>query len=278
MQTLSEVKKILKTEEIQVPHGFTDDDINLKASRLFSDNFSLYYVKNMLSLSLTSLATALPSIYHKELLSFVTGNLTKTIELHNDTGKLLLEKGLPVRPPFVSYPTEIEFVQKQSFLLDMMNKRPLLAREVNTLHINMLTNAIGTCISAGFAQVSNSKEVCEYFSRGKEISKKHVSVFSDYLENQSLPISLPLASNQDVTNSGESPFSDKLMMYHFLVMNSAGVSNYGVAISSSMRSDLVVDFTRLMTEILKFSEDGANIMIKNSWFERPPLSTYRVQG
>lgn len=277
-QSMTAVKGIFESEEIQVPHGFTADDVNLKAKRLFSDNFCLYYVKNMLSLGLNSLSISLPYMFRKDMSSFVSNNLTKTIDLNNKTSQILLEKGLPVRPPFVPYPTEIEFVHKQSFLLDMMNKRPLLALEVTSLHANMLTNAIGTCISAAFAQVSELKEVRDYFSAGKEISIKHIKVFSDYLEKQSLPISLPLASNQDITNSEESPFSEKLMMYHFLLMNRAGINNYGVSISSNMRSDLVVDFTRLTAETLKFSEDGVNIMIKNSWFERPPLSTYRVQG
>lgn len=277
-QSMNAIKGIFESEEIQVPHGFTSDDVNLKAKRLFSDNFCLYYVKNMLSLSLTSLSTSLPYMYREDTSSYVSKNLTKAVDLNSKTSQILLEKGLPVRSPFVPYPTEIDYVNKQSFLLDMMNKRPLLALEVTTLHVNMLTNAIGTCISAGFAQVSDLKEVREYSTRAKEISRKHIKVFSDYLEKQSLPFSLPLASNQDVTNSEESPFSDKLMMYHFLLMNHAGINNYGISISNNMRSDLVGDFTRLTTETLKFSEDGVNIMIKNGWFERPPLSTYRVQG
>ena len=48
-----------------------------------------------------------------------------------------------------------------------------------------------------------------------------------------------------------------------------------MAISSSVRSDLVVDFTRLNMEILKFAEDGMNILIDNHWLERPPLTSYR---
>lgn len=77
---------------------------------------------------------------------------------------------------------------------------------------------------------------------------------------QSIHISLPLASNQDVTSSKESPFPDNLMV------NCAGVRNHlvAIAISNSMRSYLVVDFTHLMAKVLKFSEDGVNIMIKST--------------
>ena len=277
-QSMTAVKGIFESEEIQVPHGFTADDVNLKAKRLFSDNFCLYYVKNMLSLGLTSLSTSLAYMFRKDISSFVSNNLTKTIDLNNKTSQILLEKGLPVRSPFVPYPTEIEFVHKQSFILEMLGKRPLIATEVTNLYANSMTNNVGSIIAASFAQVAEAKEVREYISRGADIAIKHIKVFSSYLTNHELPISIPLSASQDLTESTESPFSDKLIMYHFGFMSIAGAGNYGVSISTSMRSDLVVDYSRLLAEIIKYSEDGQNIMIKNGWFERPPLATYREKN
>jgi hypothetical protein len=55
----------------------------------------------------------------------------------------------------------------------------------------------------------------------------------------------------------------------------AGIGNYGIAISESQRSDMVIDYSRLNAEILKYSEDGVNIMIANKWLEQPPLSLNR---
>jgi hypothetical protein len=65
------------------------------------------------------------------------------------------------------------------------------------------------------------------------------------------------------------------MMYHYGLMIYDGVGNYGVAISESQRSDLVVDYSRLSAEILKFSEDGVNLMIAEGWLEQPPLTSDR---
>ncbi|WP_019412961.1 DUF3231 family protein [Paenisporosarcina sp. TG20] len=272
---VNSIHGILTSEEIQVPQGFTDEDVNLKAKRLFSDNFCLYYIRNMISLGLSGDAISLTTIYRQDILSLNSNNLINLIKLNSETSQIILEKGLTIRPPYIPYPTEIEFIHKQSFILELLGTRPLTSQEVTTLYVNILSNNIGLCISFGFAQITDSKEVRDYFLRGKEIGTKHLKVFSDYLEKHSLPVTMPMAINQDVTDSSESPFSDKLLMFHYLMMMGSGASNYGNAIATSMRSDLVVDFSRLMTETMKFNEDGMNIMIKNSWFERPPLASYR---
>lgn len=89
----------------------------------------------------------------------------------------------------------------------------------------------------------------------------------------SLPV--PMTYDQEVTDSTESPFSDKLMMFHFSLMIYAGVGNYGIAISESQRTDLVVDYSRFNMEVLKLSEDGASLLIENEWLEQPPMAANR---
>jgi len=274
-QRIEHISKIFKEEEIQIPHGFTEEDVNLKAKRLYSDIFCLNYIKNLIKARLVTHATATPQIFRKDILTFNSKCLTSAIELNNETTEIMLEKGLAIRPPYIPYPTEIEFVHKQSFILEMLGKRPLVASEITNLYTNSLTNNIGSCLGQSFVQVAVSKDVRDFISRGTEIAIKHIKIFSDYLGNQSLPTNMPLSVSQDITESTESPFSDKLMMAQFGVMNVAGASNYGLSIPTSMRSDLVVDYSRLMAEVLKYAEDGQNIMIKNNWLERPPLASYR---
>nr|WP_256360183.1 DUF3231 family protein [Mesobacillus boroniphilus] len=70
-------------------------------------------------------------------------------------------------------------------------------------------------------------------------------------------------------------FNNGFSLFHFSVMIYAGIGNYGVATSESQRSDLVIDYSRLNAEILKYSEDGINIMVANEWLEQPPLSVDR---
>lgn len=141
------------------------------------------------------------------------------------------------------------------------------------MYNNTQTNSLGTALSIAFSQVAESKKVRKHMLKGKDIATKHIKVFDSYLEMASLP--KPMAYDQEVTESNESPFSDKLMMFLFSMMIYTGIGNYGVSMSKSERSDLVVDYSRLTAEILKFSEDGINIMISNEWLEQQPLSANR---
>jgi len=267
------IKGIFLKEEIPAPIGFTEKDVNLKAPRLFSDKFYLYYLKNMAKSGLATISSVLPNIYRTDILSFSSECLTASMELSNKVTKLSLEMGLAVRPPSIPYPKEVEFVQKQSFLLEGLGKRPLTGLEITNLYANIQTNQLGTSLATGFSQIAKSTKVKDYILRGKAIALKHIKVFSDYLVNSSLPI--PMSFDQEVTDSTESPFSDKLMMYHFNLMIYSGVGNYGMAVSQSQRSDMAVDYSRLLAEVLKYGEDGINIMINNQWLEQPPLAIDR---
>jgi len=51
-------------------------------------------------------------------------------------------------------------------------------------------------------------------------------------------IPIPSTSDSFVTDSTVSPFSEKLMLTHMLVLSSTGVASLGMAISESLRSDL----------------------------------------
>jgi len=49
---LKEIEKLFKQENIAIPKGFTDEDVNLDAPRLFSDPFYLYFTRMMARTSL----------------------------------------------------------------------------------------------------------------------------------------------------------------------------------------------------------------------------------
>jgi hypothetical protein len=102
---------------------------------------------------------------------------------------------------------------------------------------------------------------------------------SIYLEKNYLPV--PFGFDQEISESTDSPFSEKLMMFHYSLMIYSGIGNYGIAICESQRSDLVIDYARFNAEILKFAEDGAYIMIANEWLEQlrgPERSLKRVKS
>jgi hypothetical protein len=273
-QHIEMIQGIFTEEKIQIPQGFTDQDVNLKAKRLFTDIFSIRYIRNMAKGGLITYGRVLQNTYRHDIRAFYSKCLSSTLELDTEAVRIMLAKGLAPRPPSIPYPQKIEFVHKQSFILEGLGRREILTgTEVTNLFANIQTNHLGTSITTAFSQVAQSNKVRKYLLRGKEVSLKHIDVLRRYLEMCSLPV--PMSFDQEVTDSTEAPFSDKLMMFHFSLMIYAGIGNYGVAIAESQRSDLVIDYSRFNAEVLKLSEDGANIMIANDWLEQPPMSANR---
>ncbi|MDQ0223785.1 hypothetical protein CHH83_09480 [Bacillus sp. 7586-K] len=268
------IKKIFSAEGIPLPKGFTDEDVNPHAPKLFQDTFLLNYVKHMTKGGLSLYGAILPNIVRKDIREYYSSCLASTTELYNETTSILSSKGIEIRPPFIPYPKDVEFVEKQSFLAGWFGEqRSLTGQEIMNLFTNIQTNKLGEALVIGFGQVAGSVKIRDYMLRGKEISKKHIAIFSKYLNADDLPS--PMTWDHEVEASTEAPFSDKLMMYHVGVMNASSVGNYGVAISMSQRRDIASVYVRLSAEIGKYAEDGINIMIDNAWLERPPQNIDR---
>lgn len=268
------VTQILNMEQYLIPIGFTEQDVNTEAPRLFSDTMMLLYMLNMGRLELTGCSMMLTFSARDDVAAFYTEYFAESNELMNRARKLALKKGIFTRHPYIPTPGQVDFVKKQSFLAGWFgDRRPLLGIEIANLVYDAERNALGEALITGFSQVAKSKEVRQYMLRGREISSKHFELFISVLHGEQLSSTKNLTS--EVTNSTVSPFSDKLMMVHIAGLVASGIGQYGISISVSPRRDLGVMYTRLMAEIVKYSEDGANIMINNGWMEEPPKAADR---
>jgi hypothetical protein len=272
---LQKIVEILKKENHPIPAGFADDDVNLTAPRLFSDAVSLYYLKQMSKIALSTYGVALATSAHSDVRVFLSNAISSSTELYNKSANVLLSKGLYVRAPYVSTPSTNDFVTKQSYLggLLNLNRRPLNVIEITHVKANLETNVVGQTILSGFSQVAKSKKVRQYMKRGKEIAKKHNELFSSLLTQDDLPA--PMEWDLEVTDSTMAPFSDKLMMFHTSGLIASGISNYATASAASLRVDLATTYVRLTAEIAQYAKDGATISIDHSWLEEPPQNVDR---
>jgi hypothetical protein len=273
---LGTITDIFNHEDFPIPYAFTKDDVNINAPRLYSDTFYLYYLKNLGRMQVAANGLAVSMSVRSDVFDFFNESLASTVELLDRARQVLLTKGLFVRPPYITVPKEIDFVEKQKFFAGFFGeKRPLLAIEITHLFSNSMNNIIGKALIMGFSQVAQSQEVRDYFLRGKELAAKQVEVFSSILRKEDIPS--PMTWDDSVMASKDSPFSDKLMMYHVTSLTASGIANYGIAVSTNLRSDLGGHYARLTAEILQYAEDGANILINNQWMEQPPRAENRKE-
>jgi hypothetical protein len=270
------VTEILKNEKHPIPHGFTDEDLDAAAPRLFTDIFFLLYLHNMSSNGLKAYSLALSLVTRPDIVEFYSECLASSKELNVRASQIMLSKGIYSRSPFIPTPEKVEFIAKQSYLEGLFEgTRPLDAVEITNIYSCLLSNILGKVLLTGFCQVAESQKVREYMYRGIKIAVKHIETFGSLLKKDNLPSLRTWDS--EVTVSKVPPFSDKLMMFHTRILSSAGIANYGVSMSTSMRHDLGVNYGRLMAEFGHYGDDGLNLMINNKWLEQPPLAADRKE-
>lgn len=112
-----------------------------------------------------------------------------------------LSRGIYVKAPRVEVSKKISFVEEESFLKDLFGQPRPMI--------------------------------------GRDITTNHFGEFASLLNKEDIPV--PSSSESFITDSITPPFSDKLMMYHNLLM-------CGYAISV----------------------DGVGILIENGWMEQSP--------
>lgn len=268
---LKKLLKIYKQEQLPVPDGFSEKDINMAAPWLFSDIFCLTYINHMAKTGLLAYSGFLSMSSREDICDYYTKGLNETSILYNKSNRIALTKGLLARHPYIETPKVAEYIDDKSYLSGLnplANKRPLNAIEISHLYMNVMTNAIGVNLSLSFAQTSPTKEVSDYMLRGADIANKHIKVFTNILLQNDIPT--PRLPDVSVSNSVTQTFSDKLMMFHMSLISAAGTGNYATAAAASQRSDLAMNYERLSIEIGKYAKTGADIMIKHHWMEKPP--------
>jgi len=274
LYVVNEVKQIFEKEHHAIPIGFTQEDVNIKAGRLYSDLFTLRYIKYMAAAGTAASAALLEVLARNDIREFFSKTSEMFMKLYNDACDLLLKKGAFVRSPTIAPMEKAEYLQSESFLSGLMGKhRPLTAIELAHISKNTETNSIGRTFVAGFSQTAKSPEVRKFMERGTEIASKHETVFRQILIEDGVP--MPSTWDSTISQSIDAPFSDKLMMFQTSSLTAISVAGYGAAIGASLRKDLGGHYTRLMTEILQYANDGIKLMIENRWMEQPPQNVDR---
>lgn len=265
---------LLQEANHPAPVGFSAEDIDMTAPRLYTDQFYLYLLLKAVRLGLNFFTTALSSAIRPDVRAFYTKSLQRDLQYYNAINDVLLAKGMFVRPPAIDTADEVDFVEDRSFLAGLLGeRRPLLADEVSQLHMVIITNQLGGVFINGFAQVARSEKVRRYILQGVTLADKVVKTLSAKLTESHMVV--PLHSDIFLSTSTTPPYSDRLMMSLVMSLNTLGVSAYALALSSSPRHDLQYDYTRLLAEAAKYYQDGLHLLIDQGWFEEPPQASDR---
>nr|WP_263326263.1 DUF3231 family protein [Neobacillus sp. Marseille-Q6967] len=185
-----------------------------------------------------------------------------------------MEKGIVSRPPFINPPNNYEFVESNNYMKGLLGgQRPLNCIEISNIYWDLKKIQMDKSLCIGFAQVAKSQEVKKFIWRGVEISTKQIEILESILSQDHLP--QPKSEEAEITSSTTAPFSDRLIMYHKMVVGSVTVGLFGSAIATCQRFDLGMHYSRFIMENADYMTDGFKIMVKNKWVEQVPLTDDR---
>lgn len=266
---ITQITEFFNQAKFQVPMGFKGSDININAPRLFTDDFFVFYTEIMTMHGLTGYSLAITISEREDIRNYFLECTTSAKDLIDKVIKYGQSSGKYSTIPSIPSPKQVEFIQKTSFISDLLgDKRPLNASEITNLFFNTKKNVLNKTLFLAFSQVAENEDVRDFMLFGVEKAGKDIDSFIKILQGDHL--SPPLIWDNAVTNSTASPFSDKLMMFHMVFLTSAALAFYGSGLATSMRLDLVSAYNSIFANIHTGSKKMYLIMTKYGWLEKQP--------
>ncbi|MDR3602315.1 MAG: DUF3231 family protein [Desulfosporosinus sp.] len=273
--SIEETKAIFIKENIAIPLGFTEEDIRVKAPKMFSDTFILFFCNDLILISLTTFASAIADCTRKDVRNYFQMSLEFTLNMQNDIIDLMLSKGVLLRSPQIAIDNVIDFVDEKKYLSGFLGDiRPINVAEITNLSRIIHRAQFSKMIFLAFSKIAKSKEIGLYFSKGRDEIQKVLNLLHEVLDKENIPVSA--ASDYVIYDIDMSPFSDRMML--FFTNMCLGIFCFNMvsqAMTSSFRSDIVFKLTKIMSDMKQFYGEGLKLAIKEGWLERPYQSINR---
>jgi hypothetical protein len=271
-----QIVNFIEKEGFPVPIGFTESDLFTGKQRLFTDIFCLNYLHIMTLHGLLGHITALGVSVRKDLRDFYDSCDNDAKKMYHQTIELLLEKGNFQRDPLFYPAKNPEYVSSRDFMDGFFGKgRKLSATEIISISFNLKKSIMAKTLSIAFSQVAQTKEVRKFLTDSQNTADGQIKTLSKIMQTDNLPV--PKSWETEVTTSTDSPFSDKLMLYHIGFLFQAAQNYHGAGLASAMRTDLVTAYEGTILKNLMVTKKWFNLMVQNRWFEQPPLGPNRKE-
>jgi Protein of unknown function (DUF3231) len=272
----SQIVTFMENEGFPIPMGFTESDLFKGKPRLFTDIFCLNYLHIMTLHGLLGHSTSLAVSVRKDLRDFYDSCDNDAKKMYHKTIELLLEKGNFQRDPLFYPAQNPEYISSQDFTDGFFGKgRKLAATELISISLNLKKSIMAKTLSIAFSQVAQTKEVRKFLTDSEKTADQQIKTFTKIMQADNLPV--PKSWETEVTTSTDSPFSDKLMLYHIGFLFQAAQNYHGGGLASSMRTDLVTAYEGTILKNLMITKKWFDLMVQNKWLEQPPLAPNREE-
>ena len=270
-ELVNEIKMTFQREGAVIPVGFTEKDVNIEAPALFESMYDIMFLRMMNKVAMGIHSLHLTMNYREDLIQLHRKISVNAQHFYDITTQFLLEKGVLAKPPTVSMPKKVEFIQDKEYMKGFRifkKRRVLNTIEVAYLYQGIESNLTGLNLMAAFGQVSSTRDVQEFFLEGVKISKKIISVMNNLLLESD--IQAPATGVGRPTRSTVPPFSEKLMMFITELLTNFSLGNNAIGSTFGLRGDLQLKLALISQDVFELSQKGMKIMVKYKWMEEPP--------
>src|SRR5690625_1077248 len=84
-KNIIDMEAIFDKEDYATPVAFTEEDVNMKAPKLFTDSFCLIYINHMSRIGMVTYSSFVAMSYREDIRNFFSDNLKSTNNLYNDS-------------------------------------------------------------------------------------------------------------------------------------------------------------------------------------------------
>ena len=272
---VNRITQIFTSVNFPIPHGFSHEDVDLNAKRLYSDGFMLAYIRNVTKYGMIKYFKSLTTSVRPDVREFFNVCIDECQSLHRNADEILIKKGFFIKQPVIPVPDRVEYIYQDASLFKGVfgDKRPMNSLEIAQVFNRLKADLIQRALLLGFSQVVQSQKIKKLFSKGKQLIDKHIRRWTKMLRDEDLAI--PMSWDAEVTDSSESPFSDKLLSFHALAIEGYSVTIYGVAMASCTRTDIISAFSGSIFELQLYAKDGLDLLIDSGWLEKMPQAIDR---
>lgn len=266
------MKAMFENEGAVTPDGFTDEDVNLEAPKLWDNGFDIMFSRILKEISMGMYVLHLTMSYRTDVIK-IYRKLTEISENYYEKfTQYLLNKGLYTNPTYITMPKSTDYINDRNYAkgTDFFGEKrtPLNTVEFGYLYHSVESNIVGMQLLKGFSQVAKDKDVKKYFTKGAELSKEIISEISKILlENN---IQSPSTPGGNLTNSTEAPYSQKMMMFCNYLLSGLSIGSGGFGAGFSLRNDLQVKNAIFGKDVFEYQREGIQLMMSKGWLEEPP--------
>ncbi|WP_237705303.1 DUF3231 family protein [Bacillus coahuilensis] len=272
ISNMEELTVFFQEENIHIPRGFTEEDVAVGASKVFSDTFMLYFCYDITMLSMSTYPSALSDSSRNDIRAHFQGCLEYSTHIQNELTDLMLSLGVYLKSPQVTVDSQLDFVGHYVYLNGSIGEpRPLNTAEIANLTRILHRANFSKMIYVSFSQLAKTKKLKKHFSRGRDALQNVIDMLDPILKEEDIPLSA--SGDYKMYDVEMPPFSEKLML--FFVNTCLGMFCFTMisqAMASSLRSDILLALNQITKDMKKFYGSSLLLTIQEQWLERPPQS------